>query len=261
MYTQNLNRSEAKLFKIQPVIDHLNSVFRLSYNLQQNIALDESLLQWKGWLDINQFIPNKAAAVGIKTYEICESQTGYLWRFMVHAHKRTENTASNPLQSFIPSLVLELLKGLENKGHTVWMDNFYNSPALARTLKALRIDCVGTLRTNRQFVPEELTDLTKNKMRPGQIAGVTSGDIDLMVWRDRNRVATISTYHGNSTVTARGVTKPVLIHDYNIMMGGVDKKDQMLAAFPIEKKTHKGFVQKIFSASPKCLHFKLIYNM
>lgn len=246
MYTQNLNRSEAKLFKIQPVIDHLNSVFRLSYNLQQNIALDESLLQWKGWLDINQFIPNKAAAVGIKTYEICESQTGYLWRFMVHAHKRTENTASNPLQSFIPSLVLELLKGLENKGHTVWMDNFYNSPALARTLKALRIDCVGTLRTNRQFVPQELTDLTKNKMRPGQIAGVTSGDIDLMVWRDRNRVATISTYHGNSTVTARGVTKPVLIHDYNIMMGGVDKKDQMLAAFPIEKKRTRVWYKKFF---------------
>lgn len=83
-------------------------------------------------------------------------------------------------------------------------------------------------------------------MRPGQIAGVTSGDIDLMVWRDRNRVATISTYHGNSTVTVRGVTKPVLIHDYNIMMGGVDKKDQMLAAFPIEKKNAQGFGTKNF---------------
>ncbi|XP_041972285.1 uncharacterized protein LOC121728213 [Aricia agestis] len=36
---------------------------------QQNVALDESLTMWKGWLDINQFIRNKAAAVGIKTYE------------------------------------------------------------------------------------------------------------------------------------------------------------------------------------------------
>ncbi|KAI8430377.1 hypothetical protein MSG28_000667 [Choristoneura fumiferana] len=248
MYTLNLSHSEAKLYKIQPVVDHLNNAFQSSYNLQQNIALDESLLQWKGWLEINQFIPNKAAAVGIKTYEICESQTGYLWRFVVHAHKRTTTAASNtdPLQTFIPNIVLTLLQGLENKGHTVWMDNFYNSPALARRLKSLGFDCVGTLRTNRRFVPKELTDLTKAKMRPGQITGLTSGDVDLMVWRDQNRVAMISTYHGNATTQVKGVTKPVLIHDYNLMMGGVDKKDQMLASFPIERKRTKVWYKKLF---------------
>lgn len=73
----NLDPSQAKLFKVEPVISHLNAKFTKLYIMKQNIALDESLLQWKGWLNINQFIPNKAAAVGIKTYEICESQTGY----------------------------------------------------------------------------------------------------------------------------------------------------------------------------------------
>ncbi|KAI8430301.1 hypothetical protein MSG28_000611 [Choristoneura fumiferana] len=117
MYTLNLSHSEAKLYKIQPVVDHLNNAFQSLYNLQQNIALDESLLQWKGLLEINQFIPNKAAVVGIKTYEICEPQTGSLWRFVVHAHKRTTTAASNtdPLQTFIPNIVLTLLQGLENK--------------------------------------------------------------------------------------------------------------------------------------------------
>ncbi|KAI8430299.1 LOW QUALITY PROTEIN: hypothetical protein MSG28_000609 [Choristoneura fumiferana] len=47
MYTLNLSHSEAKLYKIQPVVDHLNNAFQSLYNLQQNIALDESLLQWK----------------------------------------------------------------------------------------------------------------------------------------------------------------------------------------------------------------------
>ncbi|GBP36396.1 hypothetical protein EVAR_87975_1 [Eumeta japonica] len=49
--------------------------------------LDESLVQWCGWLSFKQFIKDKAAAVGIKTYEVCESETGYLWRFEVHADK------------------------------------------------------------------------------------------------------------------------------------------------------------------------------
>lgn len=126
------------------------------------------------------------------------------------------------------------------------MDNFYNSPALARKLKTLGFDCVGTLRTNRQFVPQELTNLTKATMRPGQIEGLTSGDVDLLVWRDQNRVGMISTYHGNAVAQIKGVTKPTLIHEYNSMMGGVDKKDQMLAAFPIERKRTKVWYKKVF---------------
>lgn len=162
MCALNLEASEAKLFKIQPVLDHLNDKFQNLYNLHQNIALDESLLQWKGWLDINQLIPNKSATVGIKTYEICESQTGYLWRFEVHAFKKSSPQQSqDPLKASTPSIVLRLIHGLENRGHTLWMVNFYNSPCLARRLKVLGLDCVGTLRTNRIFVPEALHNLTK----------------------------------------------------------------------------------------------------
>ncbi|KAI8427970.1 hypothetical protein MSG28_002284 [Choristoneura fumiferana] len=226
----------------------LNSSSHHIRSLQQNCAADEHLLQWKGWLEINQFISNKAAAVGIKTYEICESQTGYLWRFVVHARKRSVTAVpdSDPLQAFIPNLVLTLVQGLENKGHTLWMDNFYNSPALARKLKSLGFDCVGTLRTNRRFVPTMLADVTRAKMHPGEIIGLTSGDVDLLVWRNNNRVAMISTYHGNATAEIKGITKPAVVHDYNYMMGGVDKKDQMLAAFPIERKRTKVWYKKLF---------------
>ncbi|KAL0811831.1 hypothetical protein ABMA28_009259 [Loxostege sticticalis] len=44
------------------------------------------------------------------------------------------------------------------------MVNFYNSPALARELNCLGFDCVGTLRTNRQFVPTELMYLSKGNL-------------------------------------------------------------------------------------------------
>ncbi|KAF9422072.1 hypothetical protein HW555_002093 [Spodoptera exigua] len=83
-------------------------------------------------------------------------------------------------------------------------------------------------------------------MRQGQITGLTSGDVDVMVWRDTNRVAMISTYHGNGQQTTRGSTKSILILDYNIMMGGVDKKDQLLAMNPVERKRTKVWYKKLF---------------
>lgn len=210
-----ISNSQAKTYKIQPIVDHLNHKFSNLYGLGQNIALDESLTLWKGWLDIKQLIPNKAATVGIKTYEVCDSRTGYLWRFEIHTGGET-HAEQELITGTIPNLVVRLLRGLENRGHTVWMDNFYNSPALARLLKTLGFDCVGTLRTNRQFVPQQITNLLKSDMRVGEVFGCTSGDVDLMVWRDKNRVAMISTYHG-ITVSEN---KPTLIRDYNVCMGG-----------------------------------------
>ncbi|GBP38809.1 PiggyBac transposable element-derived protein 4 [Eumeta japonica] len=133
----NTRGAPARLFKVQPLISYLNLKFSSLYDLSRNISLDESLVQWRGWLCFKQFIKNKAAAVGIKTYEVCESDTGYLWRFEVHADKLpAEPKVEAEVAGAIPTLVLRLLNGLEYRGHTVWMDNFYNSPALARTLKS-----------------------------------------------------------------------------------------------------------------------------
>lgn len=94
-----------------PIVQHLNEKFSSLYHLSRNIALDESLTQWTGRLNIKQHIPNKAAAVGIKTYEICESDTGYLWRFEVDTRQSQQQTTEevNPLSGKMPSLVLRLL--------------------------------------------------------------------------------------------------------------------------------------------------------
>lgn len=248
MFTLELDDSEAKLFKIKPIVDHLNYKFQVLYTPTQNIALDESLLMWKGWLQMSQMIPNKAARRGLKTYEVCESQTGYLWRFEIHSHKRPPHlqNVDDPVAAPVPSIVLRLVQGLEHKGYTLWMDNYYNSPSLARRLKTLGFDCVGTLRTDRKFVPQALHSLTKRNMRTGQVAGLSSGDLDVIVWKDVNRVSMISTYHGNAQRTIRGSTKPVLILDYNIMMGGVDKKDQLLAMYPVERKRTRVWYKKFF---------------
>lgn len=81
------NGDNRKLKKIWPVIEHLNNKFSSLYLPEQHISIDESLLLWKGRLSFVQLIATKAARVGIKSYELCESRTGYLWKMIVYTGK------------------------------------------------------------------------------------------------------------------------------------------------------------------------------
>jgi hypothetical protein len=61
---QNEYQGPPKLFKIYPVIQHLNNKFQSLYLPNQNISIDESLTLWKGRLYFRQYIPLKAAKFG-----------------------------------------------------------------------------------------------------------------------------------------------------------------------------------------------------
>uniref|UniRef100_A0A2A4J9R0 PiggyBac transposable element-derived protein domain-containing protein n=1 Tax=Heliothis virescens TaxID=7102 RepID=A0A2A4J9R0_HELVI len=84
----------SRLCKIQPVTDYFNEKFSSMYYPSQDIVIDESLLKWHGRLGFAQKILSKAAQVGVKTYELCESSSGYLWKFFIYAGKDKTRTAT-----------------------------------------------------------------------------------------------------------------------------------------------------------------------
>ncbi|KAJ8737071.1 hypothetical protein PYW07_000342 [Mythimna separata] len=71
-----------------------------------------------------------------------------------------------------------------------------------------------------------------------------------MVWRDAHLVSMISTYHhlqeGIQNKYNRLTYKPKIVLDYNMSMGGVDRKDQFLSAQPVERLRNKVWYKKIF---------------
>ncbi|KAL0879674.1 hypothetical protein ABMA27_003389 [Loxostege sticticalis] len=203
--SQSADPDQKKLFKIKPVLDHLEKKFSELYYPRQEIALDKSLLLWKGRLTFAQKIATKAAEVGLKTFELCESKTGYLYSFIVYTGKSASHTAQhgdmNAQQSeehpdgATAKIVFDLVRPLFFKGHTLVMDNFYNSPLLSRALKKNCTDTMGTLRLNRQFVPDSLKKLNKTDMRVGEVAFSHTKDVTVVVWRDSNLVSLFSSYH------------------------------------------------------------------
>ena len=64
--------------------------FQNNYVPHQNIAIDESLTLWKGRLSFRIYLPLKSCKFCVKTFEICESSTEYLWKFVVYTGRDTD---------------------------------------------------------------------------------------------------------------------------------------------------------------------------
>jgi len=83
-----------------------------------------------------------------KDIKLCKSHSGYLWSFIVYTGKET--VLDSPLFSknmpTATAIVLQLSEHLLDKGCTLWMDNYYNSPALAKFLKSCNTDLLETVR-------------------------------------------------------------------------------------------------------------------
>ena len=92
---------------------------------------------------------------------VCESDTGYLLRFIVYTGASTfyQEPVEELYKQFndytnTSKVVLSLLRGFYNKGYCVTLDNFYTSPEIAKELLSLETDCYGTLR-KKQDLPSD----------------------------------------------------------------------------------------------------------
>jgi hypothetical protein len=90
-FTNNENLPENDhLRKIGPVLNHLKQNFREVYYPQENVAIDESLIKFRGRLCYIQFNPRKRARFGIKVYKICESVSAYCLVFSIYTGKKPD---------------------------------------------------------------------------------------------------------------------------------------------------------------------------
>jgi len=103
---------------------------------------------------------------------------------------------------------------------------------------------VGTVRISRRNMPNEL----KNNVDRGHTNARYSGNLMALKWKDKKDIVMLSTYHDDRTTTVstyRGEKEKLeVVVEYNRHMGAVDVADQMMAAYPVERKRKKSLVQE-----------------
>ncbi|KAG5861523.1 hypothetical protein JTB14_033651 [Gonioctena quinquepunctata] len=149
------------LDKVKPLMDAQMRIFQSTYSPDEELSLDESLLLFRGRLHFRQYIKGKKAKYGIKVYELATSD-GYLLNMEIYSGK---NQTQDITSSKTEQLVFRLMQPYLMKGHTLFMDNYYNSVTLSEKLLNSRTHSVGTLRSNRKRNPKEVTG---KKLKKGE---------------------------------------------------------------------------------------------
>ena len=65
------------LYKLRPFMDPLLDNFKAAYNLGREIAIDESMIGFKGRLHFIQYMPKKPTKWGMKAFVLADSSSGY----------------------------------------------------------------------------------------------------------------------------------------------------------------------------------------
>jgi hypothetical protein len=239
----NFQTEGDKLYKLRPVIDHLRAKFGEMFYPFQNICIDESLTLFKGRLAFIQYIPTKRHRFGIKTFVICDCETGYILDFIVYTGASTEIV---PEREFgISGAVVKTLMGnYLRKGHTLWIDNWYSSPQLHDHLHQNMTNVCGTVRKNRKGMPK-----FTQKLEKGHTEIKYTDNMMALRWMDRRDVCMLSTIHTgkmiNSGKTDRQTNepkkKPDCVMAYNSNMGAVDRSDMMLSSIECVRKSLKWY--------------------
>ncbi|XP_022095908.1 piggyBac transposable element-derived protein 4-like [Acanthaster planci] len=243
-----------RLFKLRPVIDHLLERFSTAYIPQRDIAVDDSSLKFFGCLRFGTYNPRnrKKARFGIKAYKLCQSTgnaAGYCYNFKIYTgQSKGELPAAT-------QVVMDLVSSLNGKGYNLALDRAFSSPDLYRRLYCEKFNVVGTVMPNRKGMPEDLKSV---KLQRGETAYQSAdlganGSLLAMVWKDQRNVCMLSTMHtaeirgtGKRDRTGAEKRKPACVIEYNALMGGVDKSEQLAASHRAIRKSMKWYKKLFF---------------
>lgn len=214
------------------------------YKPQRQLAIDETLIKFKGKVHFRQYLPMKPGRFGIKAFTLAESSTGYLLNGKIYTGKEG-NVVERDLGK---KAVLCVMEPFLDKGYYVFMDNYYTSVALFEELEERKTLACGTVRSNRSGLPKEICGIQEKKvkqLKQGESLYRQKGNVTCVTWRDRKPVsvlATIPTSDADGSAIQRSVkvsgtwekrdfARPGVIDKYNTYMGGVDLSDQRAVSY------------------------------
>jgi hypothetical protein len=158
----------------------LNASFAAHFIPSQQLALDEAMAAFKGRSPVKQYIPSKPHKWGYKIY--CLSSEDYLLRFEIYAGAEERSADGATFDT-----VMRMTRGYEEKGHVLYIDNWFTSPAVLDALKQKGIRCCGSVRRNRRGMPN-VPEAEVRALCQGQWIQRQRGDTSLAVWRDQKVV-------------------------------------------------------------------------
>lgn len=253
--TNDVQANGDRLYKIREICDMLRGSFQNALYPFQHLCVDESLLLYKGRLSFKQYIPSKRNRFGIKSFVLCDKKSGFIQDFIIYDGSLSNIPNANANIGKSGNIVVQLLRPYLDKGHTLYVDNWYTSPTLFTFLHKNGTNACGTVRKRRIGMPR-----MDNKLKKGEASFWSSEYLLAMKWYDRREVYMLSTFHTEEFVetkihyrTKEMIMKPKCVVDYNRSMGAVDKTDMIISTVNSQRKNLKWYKKYFFHLLDVCI--------
>jgi hypothetical protein len=244
---QKGNPGYDKIRQVRWLVEKIRSACMREWSLGKFVTIDEMMVRYKGsYCPVRQYMPKKPEKWGIKFWVLADSSSKFIYCFDIYCGKNLEAEvrveAPSGQGGAAYGVVMNLLRGLEDKGHCVVMDNFFTSVPLFRDLASKGIYTTGTIRSNRIGIPSHLKNTrTWRRCEQGHLewAMHDSRGMSCVMWKDKCPVLLLSTHalpigfpcvpvdkvpRRNGAVREMVPTSPMLL-EYTTFMRGVDVAD------------------------------------
>ena len=158
---EDVGEMQNNLTKITPFISLLSESFTKNYIMSQNIAIDESMIAFKGRSEYRFYMPMKPVKFGFKLHCLCESDTGYCYNYILDVGKKNikklfqaEEKEEEVPKDYINYIVETLMESLPFSGYNLFLDSWYNSVEIAKRLAYNGFTVTGTIKSNASNLPK-----------------------------------------------------------------------------------------------------------
>ncbi|CAK9810844.1 PiggyBac transposable element-derived protein 4 [Anthophora plagiata] len=271
--TQRNATLRTRIQKVSNYLEYIDAKFRQYFIPYEAVAVDESVVKFKGKIAFITYNPNKPTKWGIRIYALADSKTGYLFTILPYYGSITSDNISRPdlpVTTRIPlHLYQKLLDRIPNaKGYHMYTDRYYTSIPLAEELLKMNCHLTGTIKVNRKGVPKEMK---KPKFSTRKTVTYRKSRTTLLAWKDKRIITMLTNYYSTNMQSTRRtlcgghivtVNKPEMVLKYTANMGGVDRADQYASTYCFLRKSLKWWRKLFFWGLEMCvINSYIIYRI
>ena len=142
--------------KVQVLLEALIGNFQSAYYPGENLAVDETMVGFRGRFGPKQYMPAKPTKYGIKAFTLASSSDGYVLNVLLYTGSKTLSNA-DPAYCSLPQparVVMELMRPYLNRGHHLYTDRYYISVPLSQALLEAGTHFTGTCVKSRIGLPD-----------------------------------------------------------------------------------------------------------
>ena len=139
----------------------MERTFRQSNKAGRDLSFDEGCMPFQGRVEFRCYNSSKPGKYHVKLFEVNDEWTGFCLGFDVYTSKQHTTVYAQNVWLLDPScnqrtkIIMGLMDstGLLDKGHHVYMDNYYTSPKPFEELHFRNIFACGTINLHHKNLP------------------------------------------------------------------------------------------------------------